>query len=410
MNVTNSLVSHFGPLGELTAENHEHRRHNCHDMLVMALLATICGANTWIEINEFAEERIEWLKTFLELPNGIPSHQIFERFFGLINSETFEDFLSVWIDSLSIEAKTILGFYKKNKKNPLQLLNIWVSKNRVLFGQVQSKEKSNEKAALPELLELISVRDSIVTIDARGCQKASAKKIAMQGAHYVFVLEEDQKTLYADVTDVFEQGEEIQFKKIKHKQKVEKIRSDELKETRHYNLVSPCEQPLFEIYWPHINGIGLMDITRTINNETEYEKRFFLTSLDDGYQLLLLSELPKNSLPEKGKIYVTQYGPQQLIYIMQNPQGDKVDAIINVKIDDFDQTALTEARLRILAETAKKGHTIRDQDIDRFIQAAGKNWNVDINLHWSLDVHFQKDFMTIRAENAALGSVLLESA
>jgi predicted transposase YbfD/YdcC len=185
-----------------------------------------------------------------------------------------------------------------------------------------------------------------------------------------------------------------------HKQKIEKINCHGRLETRRYTLIKPREQQAFEIRWPHLAGLGMVEVKRTMNHQTEYSKRFFLTSLDDGYEVYLMSDLPIGAIPEKGKIYVEQNG-EQLHYILQAPSGDKVDSILDIKIADFNRKTLMESKRRILAETEKRGHTLRDQDINRFMQAVRKHWNVEINLHWSLDVSFKEDLSRVRIGNAS---------
>jgi len=185
-----------------------------------------------------------------------------------------------------------------------------------------------------------------------------------------------------------------------HKQKLEKIRDHGRIETRRYTLIMPREQQSFGIRWPHLTGLGMVEVKRTTNHQPEYSKRFFLTSLDDGYEVLPMSDLAKGVMPEKGKIYVEQIG-EQLHYILQAPNGEKVDSILDIKITDFNRRTLMESKLRILAETEKRGHTLRDQDINKFMQAVRKHWDVEINLHWSLDVSFKEDLSRVRIGNAS---------
>lgn len=147
-------------------------------------------------------------------------------------------------------------------------------------------------------------------------------------------------------------------------------------------------------------SLGMLEVKRTVNHETEHSKRYFLTSLEEGYEFFLLSDLPQGVLPEKNKIYVEQSG-EQLRYILQDPNGNTVDSLLDIKIANFSRKTLTESRLRILAETAKRGHTLRDTEINKFMQATRQHWNVEINLHWSLDVSFKEDLSRVRIGNAS---------
>jgi len=298
MDLKDTFFAHFSPLEDPREDNHN-LRHNFHDILVIAILGTICGADGWTEICEFAEAKIEWLQTFLELPNGIPSHDTFGRVFSLLDSQVFEACFLAWIESLSIDlqneiisidGKSLRGSH--NKKKDIKMLHVvsaWASKNKMLLGQIKTDEKSNEITAIPELLDMINVKESIVTIDAMGCQKDIAKKIIEKGADYVLSLKENQPTLYQDVNNIFLQAEkgEKKYKKMIHKQKLEKIKCHGRIETRRYTLIMPREQESFGIRWPYLKGLGMVEVKRTINNQTEYSKRFFLTSLNDGYEVFL---------------------------------------------------------------------------------------------------------------------------
>jgi len=404
MNLTDTFFSHFKALKDPREDDHK-IRHKFHDILVITILATICGADGWTEICEFAEAKLEWLKTFLELPNEIPSHDTFGRIFSLLDPETFEACFIAWIKSLSvdilneiisIDGKSARGSHNAKKGiKMLHMVSAWASENRILLGQVKTDDKSNEITAIPELLDMIDVKGSIVTIDAIGCQKEIAKKIVSKQANYVLSLKENHPTLLNDVSSLFKQAEESQYKNMIHKQRVEKVRCHGRKETRKYTLIIPREQELFGLRWPHLNGIGMVEVTRTVNDTVEDSKRYFLTSLNDGYEVSLMSDLPEGTMPEKGKIYVEQIG-KQLRYVLQAPNGDKIDDLLNIKMTNFNSKTLAESKLRILAEVGKRGHIILDQDIINFKRAARKHWNVEINLHWSLDVSFKEDLSRVR--------------
>jgi len=330
----------------------------------------------------------------------------------MLDAETFEMCFLEWIHSLSIDlkneiisidGKSLRGSHDTAKgQRMLHMVSAWASEQRMLLGQIKTEEKSNEITAIPELLDMIDVTGSIVTINAMGCQQEIAKKIIDKGADYVLSLKENQPNLYRDVVSIFERGEQSQYKNMIHKQQVEKTKGHGRIETRRYTLIVPREQELFGLPWPHLRGLGMVEATRKtkINGKVEHSTRYFLTSVTDGYELFLMSDLPKGKMPDIGKIYVEQAG-DQLRYILQGLNGEKIDSMLNIKIATLNQKTLHEEKLRILAQTAQMGHALRDQDMKKFRHAARKHWNVENNLHWSLDVSFREDLSRVRIGNAA---------
>ena len=283
-----SFFTHFDSLDDPRLDNHN-RRHNLHDVLVIATLGTICGADTWTEICAFGEAKSDWLKTFLKLPNGIPSHDTFGRIFALLSAEKFEQCFRDWISSLTldlsreviaIDGKTLRGSHRRsNGIRPLHIVSAWASEHRLTLGQIKTEEKSNEITAIPQLLDKIDVKNSIITIDAMGCQKNISQKILAQEADYVLSLKANQQSLHKDISTIFEQAEEKQYKKILHLRRIEKVHDHGRIETRKYTLLSARDPLLFELRWPGLRGIGKVDVTRTVNNQVERLTRYFITSL-----------------------------------------------------------------------------------------------------------------------------------
>ena len=290
MNLSSTFLEHFETLEDPRLDNHN-LRHELTDILVITILGTICGADSWTEIHEFALAKQDWLKTFLSLPNGIPSHDTFGRVFSLINPDKLEGCFYAWIDSLdidtnkeiiAIDGKSLRGSANKRKGHKLlHLVSAWAVNNRLLLAQVKTSEKSNEIEAIPRLLKMLDIKNSIVTIDAMGCQKDIALQIIEQGADYVLALKENQPSLHQDIKSIFALGEYRQFKKMLNKRKVEKVHDHGRKETRRYTLISARDPLLFQLRWPGMKSIGMVEVTRTTNNEVEKSRRFFITSLDE---------------------------------------------------------------------------------------------------------------------------------
>ena len=172
-----SLIEHLKKVLDPRVERG--RRHKLMDLLVIALCATLGGADDWVEIVQFGQAKKDWFATFLELPNGIASHDTFARVFQMLDSRMLEQVCMQWLQSIAgqiegvvaIDGKSLRGS-RNGKQSPLHIVSAWACQNSMLLGQVQTDKKSNEITAIPELLKLLSLKGCIVTIDAMGCQKA----------------------------------------------------------------------------------------------------------------------------------------------------------------------------------------------------------------------------------------------
>lgn len=190
------------------------QKHNMMDIIFITVCAVICGADQWTEIEEFGHAKYDWFVSFLELPNGIPSHDTFNRLFSILNPEEFKKCFIHWINSIKdknikntiipIDGKTVRGSFDKNSsKSAIHIVSAWCSENNIVLGQIKTEEKSNEITAIPELLNLIDITDSIITIDAMGCQKAIAAKITALQGDYILSLKGNQNNLFNKVIDFF---------------------------------------------------------------------------------------------------------------------------------------------------------------------------------------------------------------
>jgi predicted transposase YbfD/YdcC len=207
-----SLIEHFKKIAD--PRIHRSRRHNLLDILVIALCATIAGANDWVGVVQFGKAQRAWLSTFLELPNGIASHDTFGRIFQIIDSQALERVCIEWLQSIAgqvqgvvaIDGKTLCGSRgARNGASPLHVVSAWACQSSLLLGQVQTDQKSNEITAIPQLLKLLSIQGCIVTIDAMGCQKAITQEIVASQADYVLTLKGNHPYLYRQTALWFEQ-------------------------------------------------------------------------------------------------------------------------------------------------------------------------------------------------------------
>jgi predicted transposase YbfD/YdcC len=200
------------------------KRHALLDIMTIAVCAVICGANTWVGVAEFGRSKAAWLRTFLALPNGIPSHDTFGRVFAALDPVAFEAAFLGWVPALAaapagagsagpvdavvaLDGKTLRRTHDRaNGQGPLQVVSAWADANRLVLGQVAVDEKSNEITAIPALLEVLALSGCIVTIDAMGCQPAITDKIVAKQADYVLALKDNHPTLYAAVREQFTAG------------------------------------------------------------------------------------------------------------------------------------------------------------------------------------------------------------
>jgi hypothetical protein len=182
------------------------------DSIIITICAVICGADRWVDVEEFGNSKREWLTTFLALPNGISSHDTFGRVFARIDPQQFQQSFLHWVqaiptvrtDVIAIDGKTHRGSHDRpNGQAALHLVSAWAVENRLVLGQIAVDDKSNEIAAIPHLLDLLDLRGCTVTIDAMGCQTAIATQIVDAQGHDVLALKANQPMLHADVQTLF---------------------------------------------------------------------------------------------------------------------------------------------------------------------------------------------------------------
>lgn len=189
--------------------------HRLSDILVITLCAVICGADTWTEVELFGQAKVDWLRTFLDLSHGIPSHDTFGRVFARLNPDQLERCFQDWMQALAqasggrliaLDGKTIRrSFDKANGKAAIHMVSAWCQANHLVLGQLATDAKSNEITAIPRLLALLDITDAVVTIDAMGCQKAIAQQIVEQKGHYVLQVKKNQDTLYDRIKETFDE-------------------------------------------------------------------------------------------------------------------------------------------------------------------------------------------------------------
>lgn len=281
-----SVAKHFARLRD-PRRNHC-KRHLLMDIIVIALCAMICGANDWQQIAAFAQRRHDWLKTFLALPNGIPSHDTLERVFDRLDPQAFLACFQRWVEALAhglglkqvaIDGKTMRHSGNAAKKlRPLHIVSAWATECHLTLGQVAVDDKSNEITAIPQLLALLDIRGALVTIDAMGCQKAIAKKIVAGGGDYVLSVKANQPNLLADIqetlADVLDNGSEG----VAYHSYETKNNDRGREEIRSYTIVTGLDKIRDRKEWAELKVIGMYTSTRIIAGKRSDEAHYFIGS------------------------------------------------------------------------------------------------------------------------------------
>ncbi len=196
------------------------KRHRLRDIIILAICGVICGAEGWVEIEEFGKAKEAWFTDLLQLPNGIPSHDTFGRVFSLINPDQFEASFLQWVQGLTATVKGVIAIDGKTLrrshdqaagKKALHLVSAWAVENRLVLAQLATEEKSNEITAIPLLLAQLALEGCIVTIDAMGMQLKLAEQIIEQDGDYALALKDNQANLYDEVKATFTLAEKDGF-------------------------------------------------------------------------------------------------------------------------------------------------------------------------------------------------------
>jgi predicted transposase YbfD/YdcC len=274
------------------------RRHLLGDLIVVAILAVIAGAEGPKAIGMWAQSHSEWLRKHLELPNGIPSHDTFGRLLAALKPAAFQACFEQWIaglrscdavgDEMEREVVAIDGKALRRSHNrrrglgPLFLVSAWSVQHGISLGQLATAEKSNEITAIPDLLGQIDVKGSIVTIDAAGCQKATAKKIVDSNADYVLALKGNQETLFHAVENYITTHLENDFASITARKYEEVVKGHGRLDTLIYYQVPAPSDLSQKNKWSGLRTLGVAIRISEQNGKTTSEVRYYISSLRLG--------------------------------------------------------------------------------------------------------------------------------
>jgi predicted transposase YbfD/YdcC len=295
-----TITKHFASLKDPRTGNA--LLHPLHDILVIAICASICGADTWADVETWGIAKEPWLRTFLELPNGIPSHDTFGRVFALLDPDEFRKGFLSWIRAIQkLTRRQVIALDGKKLrrshdhrlgKKAIAMVSAWATANHLVLGQVQVRSKSNEITAIPELLRWLEVSGCIITIDAIGCQPKIAAKIVKKDADYVLAVKQNQGQLFEDVKDLFAGCQEENFLQVPHDytKTIEKGHGRiEIREC--WTLADPefLDYLRHRDAWPKLRALAMVSAERRIGTNRSRETRYYITSVENNATLILES-------------------------------------------------------------------------------------------------------------------------
>jgi predicted transposase YbfD/YdcC len=336
-----AIKSHFRKLKDPRMERS--KLHPLINVVTIAICGVICRCEDWQQIALFGEKRQAWFAKFLSLPNGIPSHDTFERVFDRLDPKAFQRCFLDWTNVLcsqfglkhiAIDGKTLRGS-GTGKLKALHLVSAWATENHLSLGQVACAEKSNEITAIPELLEMLCVEGALVTIDAMGCQKEIAAAIRDKKGDYVLTVKDNQPTLKTDIESSFEKALTTDFQGLDYDECQTHDKGHGRKETRTYTIIKNPQTLTQKDQWKDLTVIGMCVSERV-----------------EGY-----SEA--------------------------NPAGLRESVEVRYFIGSRNANAKTYAQVL-------RGH-----------------WGIENNLHWQLDVTFAEDANRVSSRNGAENLALL---
>jgi predicted transposase YbfD/YdcC len=290
-----TIREHFAPLPDPRSDHC--KQHQLLDIITIALCGVICGAEGWTEIEQFGRAKLPWLRTFLPLPHGVPSHDTFGRVFAALDPAQFQHCFLGWVQAVAaqtsgrvvsgqvvaLDGKTLRRSHDRtNGTAAIHLVSAWATQNRLVLGQVKVDDTSNEITALPELIQVLALQGCIVTIDAMGCQTAIAQTIIAQGADYVLALKGNQPTLEQAVRAMFADAQATGFHGLAYDHHTTVEKGHGRIETRRCWTISEPEHIAYlneQGGWAGLRSIGMVDAERTIGEATSREARYFISSL-----------------------------------------------------------------------------------------------------------------------------------
>ncbi len=292
-----SITEHFKELKDPRIDRR--KRHKLLDVVTMALCGVICGADTWVDIQTFAHAKRKWLSQFLELPNGIPSHDTFGRVFAHLDPEQFQACFLGWVkavfqvmggQTLAVDGKVLCGSQDGALgKKAIEVVSVWATRSRLVLGQMKVEDGSSEIAAISPLLRLLALNGCIVAVDALNCQKEIAETILGQGGEYVFAVKGNQGGLHRDLIGLFEDAQSVNYRHVEHDYCKTVDKGHGRLETRQcWTITDPTYLDyLQDLHWKGLRSIVMVRTERCIGTESSQSTRYFISSSKGSVRKML---------------------------------------------------------------------------------------------------------------------------
>lgn len=275
------------------------QRHRLADVILIAVAAVICGADSWVEVELFGRAKERWLREFLELPNGIPSHDTFGRVFAALDPAKFEACFRRWVAAVNqtsagqvvaIDGKTLRRSHDRGRgRGALHMVSAWAAENGLALGQLAVEAKSNEITAIPELLKVLLLAGTVVTIDAIGCQDEIAEQIVAEGGDYVLAVKDNQPKLHREVQWLFNRVGHPDYTDLLHDEYRSTEKDHGRLETRVVQTItapSRLESLDAQHRWAGLRSVAAVHATRQVDGQTSHQTRYFISSLAGDAQEL----------------------------------------------------------------------------------------------------------------------------
>jgi predicted transposase YbfD/YdcC len=279
-----SLADHFADLPDPRLDRN--KEHALLDIVVMAVCGILAGCDSWADVERFGRAKLDWFRKFLKLPNGIPSHDTFGRVFALLDPEAFAACFSAWMAAacpeLGLKDIAIDGKAMRGSRGPqgtaAHVVSAFATANGITLGQRKVDDKSNEITAIPELLKVLEIAGTLVTIDAMGCQTKIADQVRDGGADYLLAVKENQPTLYGDIHRFVTDALANEYRGVKHSFWEGQERSHGRNEFRACYVFNAADVIADAAPWRDLKSVVMIVSSRVVNDQATDEVRYYISS------------------------------------------------------------------------------------------------------------------------------------